>query len=390
MIKNTIIWIFGFVVAIASGVGAIGAIAKNKAPELAVTLSPMNGFAAENLAAAAIKKSVAENLGQFPNRIAFPTITLAQAAFIAEPATPEAVAVLALTKEDIIKQKLMSRAYLLSRRQPLVTGWMIADSGAREDVPALLDYYDTMLRTNTSAASVVIPVMAGALADDNFVAPFASLLSKQPPWANQFWGTVVGTPRAVVNAARLREALYKPGENNEVYRDADLIRALVNNQQFDRAVNLYKYIVNSKKIDSVIKNGTFDADSKYAPIDWQLFSTGKYSATITKGKLELSAIRSAGGLLARQLVRLPAGTLKLEVIPNAAIAEDAQIFITLTCAEKMTKIPQPIRIPLKGKIANLQVNNSQSGCGFYWLDFSGRASENGDGFDIVLDSISLR
>ena len=390
MVKNIVIWVFGFAIAVIAGLTAMGAIAKNKAPSLAVTIYPVNGFAAEKLAATAIKDAIAKNLGQFPDRVT-PSITLlAQKAFIAEPATPEAIAVLALSKADNSKRKMMQHAFLLSRREPIVTGWMIADSGAREDVPALLNHYDSMLRTNTSAASVVIPVMAGALTNDNFVAPFTSLLKKQPPWANQFWAAVVGKPDSLGNAVLLRSKLYKPAENDEAYRDADLIRALISNQQFAQAGDLYDLLVDEKNTNNLVKNGSFVAESLYSPLDWQLFSTGEYGAVITGGKLELSAIRNSGGLFARQLVKLPSRILALEVGTGSSKNYPVPVFVTLTCAQTMNNAPQAIRIPVKTKIDNLQINNSQSGCSFYWLDISGRASETGDGFDIALDSIALR
>lgn len=390
MVKKTIIWVIGLAIALASGLTAMGAIAKNKAPALAVTLSPMNGFAAENIASESIQISIAENSGQFPDQIDPEVTELARQAFIAEPATPEAIAALALAGADNNRRELMGEALLLSRRQPLVTAWMIADSGTREDIPALLNHYDTMLRTSSSAASVIIPVMAEALADENFIKPFSSVLGKQPPWASRFWGAVVGKPEAIGNAARLREALYKPDEDDAIYRDAGLIRALVRNQQFETAEALYYLLVGQKNAGSLIKNGSFDAEPEYYPIEWQLFSTGEYGAAVRDGKLELSAIRNSGGLFARQLVKLPAEIVTMDIKPSDPVSDDAQIIISLRCAQKMENAPQPIRIPLEREIAGLQINNATSGCSFYWLDINGRAAETGGGFDIALDSVSLR
>ena len=59
----------GTVIALAAGLSAMGAIAKNKAPELAVSLHPANGFAFETLASHSLKAAVAANDGQFPNKI---------------------------------------------------------------------------------------------------------------------------------------------------------------------------------------------------------------------------------------------------------------------------------------------------------------------------------
>lgn len=373
-----------------AGVTAIGAISKSKAPAQAVALTPMNGFAAEKIASAITKEAITENKGQFVDKVPQAATRAAQSAFLAEPLTPDAIAILALGQSAEAKRKLMTDAFSLSRRQPFVTGWLVADSAAREDVPALLGNYDIMIRTSSSAAGAIIPIMAAVLANDSFVMPFAKLMAKQPPWASQFWGTVIGLPKSLANAAQLRETLYKPDEDKEIYRDAELIFALTNDQQFDRARSLYAHLAKGKKSGALVINGSFNSASEYPPLDWQLISTGEYGAAITNGKLELSAIRNSGGLFARQLVKLPPRTLALAVIPDSPIADNAQIFVTLTCAEKIEKAPQAIRIPLKDQIKNLRIDNAQSGCSSYWLDISGRASESGDGFDIAIDSISLQ
>lgn len=383
------IWFIGLVIALMSGLAAMGAIAKNKAPELAISLSPINGFAFENIVSKAVKASIAENGGKFPDDIDPKATEFARKAFFAEPATPAAIAVLALGQAQQNRQQLMGEALSLSRRQPLITAWMIIESGAQNDMSALLNHYDTMLRTSTSAASVIIPLMTDVLANDDFISPFARLLKKQPPWADQFWAAAAANPESISNAADLRKMLYQPDETDDIYLDALLISGLVQNQQFEQAERLYLHLVGAKEKRSLIQNGSFNVKTKYAPVDWQLFSTGEYGAAITGGSLELSAIRNSGGLFARQLVGLPRRTVTLEVSPSAAIEDNAVIFITLTCAQAITDAPRPIRIPLKSKIEKLQINNSHSGCSFYWLDVSGRASENGDGFDISIDSISL-
>ncbi|WP_417794701.1 hypothetical protein [Terasakiella pusilla] len=389
VLKNIIIWFFGLAVALLAGLIAMAAIAKDKAPALAITLSPVNGFAAENLAAAFIKNSVAENEGQIPNHLTPNTERFALRAFVAEPITPEAVAVLALGRGERNRQKLMGLALALSRRQPLVTGWMIVDSGKRQNIPELLKHYDTILRTNSSAASSVMPILARALADIGFLAPFEELLRKQPPWANQFWGTVVNTPESLANATSLRKVLYEQSENKEAYRDAELIRALIANQEFEQAFDLYHHFVGDKKTRSPLEKGSFKTELAYSPLDWQLFSTGEYGAAINDGKLELSAIRNSGGLFARQLIKMPPRTLIMKVRPDAPITDNAQLFVTLECAESIKNPPRKIRIPLKAEIRNLQIGNTNSGCRFFWLDFHGRAAGNGDGFDVTIDSISL-
>src|SRR5690606_10936948 len=137
--------------------------------------------------------------------------------------------------------------------------------------------------------------------------------------------------------------------------------------------------------DSLVKNDSFDKEPEFYPIEWQLFSTGEYGAAVNHGKLQLSAMQNSGGVLARQLVKLLAEVVKLNIMPSDPIPDNARIIVSLRCAQKMDDAPQTIRIPMEREIKDLQINNATSGCSFYWMEISGRASENGGGFDIALD-----
>ena len=390
MLKNGIIWIVGLAIALAAGLAAVGAIAKSQAPELAVSLQPANGFAFEMLASNSLKAAVAANDGRFPNSVDPVAASFGKQAFVSEPVTPEAIAVLALGSTEGKKRELMHEALALSRRQQLVNGWMIVDAGKREDIPAILNHYDTMLRTSSSATSVVIPTMARALANRNFVKPFAGLLSKNPPWANLFWAAAVSTPEAVENAAQLRELLYAADESKESYQDANLIYALVIKQRFEAAENLYQLLAGQRKEASLLKNGSFEREPEYPPLDWQLFSNGEYGAAVTGGNIRLSAIPSSGGLFARQLVKLPSAILVISIKSNASIPKNADISIDIRCGETLDNAPRPIRIALTDKLTRQQISNQRSGCSFYWFDVVGRSAEGGDGFDVVIESVSLQ
>ncbi len=389
MMKNNIIGTIGGIVALMSGLAAAGAITKNKAPQIAMSIYPFNGFAAESLAARTVTLEIAENQGQFPRDVDSTTVKLAEQAFVAEPITPTAVAVLALDAPETRRRTLMDRALALSRRQQLINAWMVADSAENEDIPAILKHYDTMARASSSTAAAVIPVMANAIANDDFVAPFTDLLKKQPPWANQFWGAVVATPNSLVNASRMREALYKPNESLYSYRDAELILGLINIRQFDQALKLYSLLVGSNRSNDLLENSSFENESRFQPLDWALFSTGSYGASITNGNLQLSAIRNAGGVFARQLVMLPASIVQLEANVDSDIPQGTELSINLQCAEKSDKMPLPVKIKIEKPFTQRRINNQGSGCEYYWLDVIGRSLDNGAGFDINFASISL-
>lgn len=384
------IWIFALAISSLSALAALGGITKNRATEVALSIRPLNGFAAETAAASGVKLQIAKNGGEFPSSLSSQTSSLAVQAFKSEPISPEAVAVLALTKTDSEKPVLMNYAFAMSRRQDWVTGWMILDSGKRSDVNEMLSYYDTILRASGSARLAIVPVLANALADDDFVEPFAELLSKDPPWANLLWRKIVTTPQALNNGALLRTRLHKSNIPEVVYRDKDLVNALVKIEEFESASKLYDLLSEGSDQPQLVKDSDFSSQPDYPPFDWQIYSTGEYGASLTKGNLHLSAISGSGGVFARQLVRLPKALLQIEIRVAEKPPSSANLHVELACAEDRTQKQNNVRIRVNEKSIEQLIDSSNSGCDFYWLDITGRASENIEGFDIDVKSLSLR
>jgi len=389
MFKNYLIWIVAIPLALMSGSVALGSITKTQSPELALSLIPKNGFAAQAMASGLTMAFLSKNKGNFPDLVNPAWSSMALEAFQSEAVSPEAIAVLALSRTGDVRRELMQKAYKLSRRQKIVTGWLIVDSGKRNELPVLLDLYDALLRTSSSAGAVVIPIMAKSLADARVIAPLTELLSKNPPWASGFWGQVAFTPQALGNAVQLRKGLYRPDESVERSSDAALISALVNNKQFSEAEELYNLLSHRSLQSSLIKNGSFLHEPKYPPLDWLLFFTGEYGAEIADGNLQISAIANSGGLFARQLVRLPSDIFQINTKFAAKLPNDASLEIRISCAEVITTPPLTVRLRLSDRTGQQQVSNEFSGCSYFWLDVVGRGSEDGDGFDTILESISI-
>lgn len=396
MLRNFFIFAIGFVLAAAAGLTSLGAITKNKAPEVAVSLLPLNGFAAENIASRGVKAAVSENDGSFPQDIDPVVFNWARLAFLAESTTPVAVATLALNASEKNKRLLMQKAFALSRREQIVTGWMIADSSTRNDTQKVLHYFDTALRTNSSAAPVLIPAMVQALSNRDSVKPFADLLLQNPPWATSFWESVVAAPGALINGAILRQRVFRESENKTHFRDEDLIRALAYSQHFGMAERTYALFNPISSSNEIIKNSSFDREPEFAPLDWELMTTGQYGASVTEDGLELSAVEDGGGVFAKQLVQLPIALMQLEIEANATIPNHAKLVLEISCAEKLSVTPRPIRIPIKEKSTLRKISNQSSGCRYFWVKVVARASgqegasAQGGAFNILIRSLSLR
>lgn len=389
MQKYVLIWIFAAAFSLVAGLTAMGAIAKNKAPNLAISLPLLNGFASESMASDWARSNVIQNQGQLPRTVDSVALNFAVKAFREEPITPESITIIALSKSDAVERKLMNKAFSLSRRQKLLTAWMIVDSGAREDIPALLYYYDTMLRTSSSATSTVLPIMAKALSNKDVVDAYADILSKNPPWAKRFWERVVSTPEAIENAAVLRTQLYKKDEKQGIYRDSDLIRALVRLRKYEVAGQLFDIFSKGSKDSLLVRNGSFASVPEYPPFDWQLFSTGTYGASIGGRSLNLSAIRQSGGMFARQLVKMPYSIMTLTVEFDQDVQATTELFLELSCAEDRVNPPNPIKILLNERTIVRKISNKEANCEYYWLSIYGKSLGERDGFDTSINSITL-
>ncbi|WP_417592053.1 hypothetical protein [Parasphingorhabdus sp.] len=391
MLRKVVIWAIAVVIGSLSALSAIGAISKNKAPDLAMAVVPLNGFAAETVSSNRVKLDIAQNNGNFANVVSDKALRQAKKAFEREPLTPEAVTVIALTTDSNRQRQLIEQAYNLSRREQLVTGWLIVNSAAENNIPSILRYYDSALRTSSSSEPIVLPILAKALENDDFVDPMADFLGNKPPWVESFWLQALATPEAIDNAAELRKATFNRGERNGTEaRDSRIIQALIRQQQYVSAEELYDLFTDSKNRKLIIRNGNFASENDYPPIDWQLTMNGQFGASIADGKLKMSAIGGSGGVFARQIIKLPKKLLQLRVALDQAIPSNAHLSLDLACAEKNIAKSNPIKVRLLEKSVISKISNEKSECQYYWLSVVGRSDEGLDGFDLSLDSISLR
>lgn len=376
-------------IAVFSGLASIGSFAKSKAPEIALSVPPNNGFAAESLASKLTKLAIMDNGGQIPDFAKPKWYNLAVQAFSSEPVTPDAVAIIALARRGEQRRSLMLKAFELSRRQQLVSGWLISDSAASNDIQSVLGYYDTVLRTNSSAKDVIMPIMVGALAQDSAIRPYAVVLSQDPPWTGSFWGQVTSTPEVLENAVVLRQFLFQSKVHNSGYQDANLIFSLIKDHKFGKAKQLYLMLNGTAWDADIVRNDDFRTVPQFPPLDWQLFSTGEYGATIEGGRLNLSAIGNSGGLVARQLIEIPRGRLQLKISLLRQPPRGSRINTQISCAQKDTKTGGTVTVAITKLETSVGIDNVRKDCSFFWLDIIARSDQDGNGFDIGIKSVSL-
>lgn len=240
-------------------------------------------------------------------------------------------------------ERLMRYSHLLSRRDLVTHLWMIEQSVARNDVPDALRHYDRALRTSSAAHEILYPVLIAAAGEANIRQPLLRLLAQRPPWWRTFLFRVTGEARSPDTLHQIASALALD-PSNELERGyiRDAIRRLVQLQGYAEAFDLY---ARARRMSSqalpLLRNGDFEREDEFAPIDWSLRDEAGLGAVRrardsgSEGHaLELVAESGRTGEVAHQVLRLPPGahTLSLTV---AGGSQDplAQPQITIGCIQ---------------------------------------------------------
>lgn len=395
MLKKASILIAALLLASFAAINSFASFTKSKRPDLSLAMPLFsNGFASEKLSTVQLKAIIVDNDNQFPGSISDDLTSLARRSFLAEPTASEALAIVAFSRPKEVRKELMLKALQISKREQLITGWLITDSAEANNLEDLLQYYDISIRTRGSTANLLLPIMVNALANDDIITPYVKLLQQEPPWAKRFWAIASGQAITAKNSTKLRKRLYNIREDN-IYSDDALIRTLTANNHFEEAINLRQFLINNgREIDNsddinIVTNHDFSSPARYAPIDWQLFSNGKFGATIAKNELLLSAIPNSGNLFARQLIKLNVKSYTIAVALAKPITNGHNLSIELECAQQTVNRLSPIIIPIKNSNSKRQLSNINGLCQYYWLNVRARSSDDQEGLDIGFKFISI-
>lgn len=367
-----------------------GGLNKTRQPQLALLVAPTNGFA---YARAAVR-GVAAQVGDSPGRLAKVTLTPAQRkaaleSYAREPLSSQGLAITALAAEGDGKTRrardLMAAALQLSRRDSLVNGWTVFDASRRGDLAAAIPALDRSMVTAPATASVYVPAMVRSLEQPASIPVLAQILARQPTWGLTFWRAAVVARPTIGNAGKLRVRLAQRGEARtdnartdeaKISEDRDIDRALLatlaERREFDAALALYRSLPGARPPRSreVVSNGDFAATPLWPLFDWEVLATGEYSGTIEGGGqggagLVAEALPGSGGAIARQLVVIPAGPMRLRAKLAHPFETDAnRLAIRLQCATSDARV-------FEAEIAATALQHdfaATKGCRYHWLD----------------------
>ncbi len=360
-----------------------------------MTSIPPNGFAYGKAAHLRFLSSFAQNSNRQPDKTDPSWEIWARKGFAMEPTDPNAVRMAALVfdvnGDRIRARKLMRSISSLTKRDRITNIWLVEDYGRLGDVEQILYNYDITLRTSKPSVDVLIPVMASALQQDEFIAPFVSLLQKKPPWAPRFWMRAVQVQPSLINVARLRKEVHNNGLPVEGRFDATLVRELVEAGQISAARSLVARIGEGQGSGELVRNPNFTRKGSLAPIDWQLASEGEYSAHIDaeKNQMIASAIPDSNGRFARQLIALEPGSYLLKVVLSEPLPENVDMTVQLSCALVPNNSRPPFRFVVSGKGSRENISIPDGNCRDLFLDVNFAIPEDGDFVDLFIDSINI-
>ncbi|MCW3835399.1 hypothetical protein ACFQ1E_07355 [Sphingomonas canadensis] len=363
-----LIWGVALLAAVFLGASALGGVAKGSSPALALSVSPRNGFAYQNLAA---QKLILAGTNFQNGGAAAGQAALAREALRREPYAVTAISILAMASEargdGRRAGELFRMANAFSKREQIANSWLILDSSKSGDGAAALRLVDEALRVRPDQATLYVPALAQGLAQPGVVPFFRAALARNPDWSGQFWSAVTEVPAALPNAVQLREQMLG-GTKEAGDIDRELVLALVKNERFDLAMQLGRRFAPIDLSVGLVRNPGFAEEETLPPLDWDLLSDGRTGAALdpVAGVLEVSAESGSSGVVARQLVEVPPGDYALLAkLATATLPSGSELLFHLRCAG--AGATPPLLARLEGEV-DLRFTAEPDSCRYRWLE----------------------
>jgi O-antigen ligase len=241
--------------------------------------------------------------------------------------------------EEREASRLMRYSETLSRRDLPTQLWLIETNVQRNDIAGALLHYDHALRTSTTARDLLFPILTAAAANADVGPSLARLIAQRPPWWREFATHLIAEgedPRgieSIIVAARL-----DLGDVEERGLLAGAIVRLVQLRGYEQANRLYR---RARGADAaLVRNGDFEAENRFVPLDWVLSETGTSAGIMEPqargGRALLFAVQSGSGgsTVARQLLLLRPGRYRFSVIAgNISGPIEDRPRVTLACVQ---------------------------------------------------------
>lgn len=370
-------------------------------PDIAMTMPVANGPAMARSARQDIARALQANATKgakegvanpFPAAVENSIASKALAAFLSEPLSTEAIMPLGLTangRSEKAKARSIFRASAaLSRREEVAALWLARDAAENNDIDEMLKRFDQILRTSQEARPILLEQFAAATTDRQFHRGMVELLSSHPVWEADFWETAPKVEAAARSVGELRLALV--GRNAKVSEQADVRIAynLINQGEFALASQLFAKLAGVPASEAIVKNADFSNPSRFAPVDWQTYSTADFGSEIStsNGLLYLYATDAPGGGVARQWVSLSPGRYRLRAtVRGFGMEEGDSLSAQLSC---ISSGDAKQTFPLSDGSNEIEFAIGAT-CRQFWLDVVAKPAERNPGFEAEIERLTL-
>lgn len=322
-----------------SGLGSVLAM---RDPELALLLDPNNGEAQSRRAEQLQSDSRPESRAELTR--------LSRSALARSPVMAPAARTLALSHDvsgdHFGAMRLINYAESISRRDFPTQVVLIQLAIARNDIPNALHHYDIALTTTEASRPFLFPVLIAATAHPEVVDGLARVFAQRPSWGELF---IIEASQKAPDLDQLADLLCKLHHIRYPIPETAIVVAI------GRMVDQGRYTLAQRVYSAAypgsvgpIRDGTFAATSlRHTAFDWRLSEvSGVMSEPIQSGGrgLSIHAVNGSGGVIASQLIILPAGEYQLTA-RLARVGGNGSASVRFICARTNTRLAEfrPLR-----------------------------------------------
>lgn len=255
-------------------------------------------------------------------------------------------------------RRLFAYAEALSRRDMQTQLWSIEDAVERGDVPGALKHYDIALRTSPQASTLLFPILASAIADDEIRTELLRTLARNTSWSPHFINYAAGQGSEPKAAAALFVALDRARVPVSSEARAGLVNSLISKDLYREAWAYYA-VSHPGAAPSSSRDPTFQSDAGKASLfDWTPMEGAGITASMQSdesgGSFDFAASPSVGGPVLQQMQMLPPGEYLLQGRSrDIDQAPDARPYWVLQCLKgrELGRVTVPNSADAKGVFA---------------------------------------
>jgi len=234
-------------------------------------------------------------------------------------------------------RRLFTYAETLSRRDVKTQLWAIEDAVGRGEVDDALLHYDIALRTSSTAADLLFPVLAAAIYDPAIRKSLTRTLVKKPAWRDAFiiYAAVKGPDARATS--RLLIDLRHAGVPISGVASGEIMNLLIFGGFVDDAWAYYSTVHPGADRRRSRDPRFADGGVSTSPFDWIPINDAGISSSIQRGEnggiFDFSVPASVGGPMLQQRQILPPGEYRLDGHASGIDqSEEAQPYWVLACS----------------------------------------------------------